>query len=163
LARWQEPKPRTSESDDDRRRRFACPPQRGRFDGIELALLDPADADDRHMLILAEHEDLAAAIGRGEDEILVGEAPMNPHLHITTHEIVVTQLWENDPPEAWATAKRLLAAGYGRHDVLHMIGSALMGEIWETLPGAEVDAARDGYVRRLEELPESWHRLDAAG
>jgi hypothetical protein len=74
------------------------------------------------------------------------------------HEILATQLWENDPPEAWATAKRLLDAGYQRHDVLHMLGSALMGEIWDVLRSPGSAREWSGYTQRLEQLPESWHR-----
>src|SRR6266540_3331376 len=98
--------PQARISDNDRRRRFACPPRRGTFDEIDLSLLDPADPDDRRMLILAEHPEHAEAIERGEDEVLVGGETVSPQLHIAMHEIVTTQLWENDPPEAWTTARR---------------------------------------------------------
>lgn len=159
MARWKKRKPDARVSDDDRRRRFACPPRRGTLDDIDLSLLDPADPDDRGMLILAEHPELAEAIECGEDEVLVGDETVNPRLHITMHEIVATQLWADDPPEVWVTAKRLLAAGYERHDVLHMLGSALMGEIWDVLQDRGSPQDRSGYVQRLEALPESWHRL----
>jgi len=159
MARWKRKTPTGRTSDEERRRRFACPSQRGTFDDIDLSFLDPADPDDRHMLILAEHPEFAEAIERDNDEVLVGDEAVNPRLHITMHEIVATQLWENDPPEVWATAKRLLAAGYERHDVLHMLGSALMGEIWTVLKDPESPHDRTRYTRRLEELPESWHRL----
>jgi len=36
-------------------------------------------------------------------------------------EVVATQLWEDSPPEAWGTARRLLKAGYERHEILHML------------------------------------------
>src|SRR6266540_4041969 len=75
--------PQARISDNDRRRRFACPPRRGTFDEIDLSLLDPADPDDRRMLILAEHPEHAEAIERGEDEVLAAarrrlRAPRRP-------------------------------------------------------------------------------------
>jgi hypothetical protein len=58
----------------------------------------------------------------------------------------------DDPPEVWQTARRLLAAGHERHDVLHMLGSAAAGEIWHLLhERAPYD--RDRYARALEALP----------
>ena len=145
-------------SDDERRRRFACPSHRGTFDEIDLSLLDPADPDDRRFLILAEHPEFAEAIEHGEDELTVGGEPVNPHLHITMHEVIATQLWNDDPPEVWATARRLLDAGYERHEVLHMLASVLAREMWHVLDSGE---ARDhsSYVRKLEELPDSWYAL----
>jgi hypothetical protein len=81
------------------RRSFACPSQRGRFQGVDLSALDPSDPDDRHLLILAEHPELASAIHRNEDDVVIGGERMNPRLHITIHELVVNQLWDDDPPE----------------------------------------------------------------
>jgi hypothetical protein len=47
--------------------------------------------------------------------------------------VLAKQLWENDPPEVWRTARRLLDAGYERHEILHMLGSALMPGLWALL------------------------------
>jgi hypothetical protein len=43
------------------------------------------------------------------------------------------------PPEVWATAQRLRKLGYDRHEVLHMFGGAMSGDVWEALQG------RSGY------------------
>lgn len=142
-------------ADDEERRRFACPPARGEFEGIDLSFLDPADPDDRSFLIRAEHPELAAAIRRDEDEVVVGGAAMNPHLHVALHEAVASQLWNDDPPEVWQTARRLREAGYERHEILHMLASALTAEIWSALHENQ-PYAHDRYVRALEALPESW-------
>jgi hypothetical protein len=140
------------------RREFACPRGHGSFRKLELELLDPADPDERHFLILAEHPELAKAIDEQRDEVVVGGQPINPRLHITVHEIVATQLWNDDPPEVWQTAQRLLDAGYERHETLHMIGSALSSEIWNVLhEGKPADTAR--YVHALEKLPGSWEAM----
>jgi len=136
---------------DEARLDFACPRGRGLFGELDLELLDPGDPDDRHFLILAEHEELARAIEEGEDEVLVGGNPVNPHLHITLHEIVASQLWADDPPEVWQTTRRLLEAGYERHEILHMIGSAFTSELWAVLHERKpADTSR--YVRALQAL-----------
>jgi hypothetical protein len=155
VARWKHKTGREPKQWD--RRSFAAPPRTGESDGIDLALLDPADADDRHLLILAEHPELATAIERGEEGIVVGGQPMSPQLHVTTHEVVANQLWDDDPPEVWQTAQRLLAAGYRRHAILHMLGSVFSRSAWHALQGEEYD--RERYVRALEALPESWYEL----
>jgi Domain of unknown function (DUF1841) len=138
-------------ADAAERRRFACPPERGRFRDIDLSLLDPTDPDERHLLILAEHPDLARAIERGEQEVVIDGEPINPRLHITMHELIVNQLWDNDPPEVWQTTRRLLAAGHERHDILHMLGAAAAEELWQVLH-ENVPFDRERYVRILETL-----------
>jgi len=132
------------------------PPARGTYDEIDLSFLDPSDPDDRHILIEAEHPELHAALQADLDEIDGGGGePMSPRLHITMHEIVANQLWDDDPPEAWETAQRLLAAGYDRHEVLHMLGSVAAGEIYEAMSKrrpADLPRMRAAFAA----LPESW-------
>jgi hypothetical protein len=87
---------------------------------------------------------------------------MNPRLHLLIHEILAKQLWENDPLEVWQTARRLLDAGYERHEIFHMLGSALASEIWALLhEGTPADP--EGYVRALERLPASWEQQRKGG
>jgi hypothetical protein len=143
----------TSANDTEERCHFAAPPAHGVFDHVDLALLDPADPDERRFLIRAEHPELAGALEREGDEVEVGE--MNPRLHLTIHELIATQLWENDPPEVWQTAKRLIAAGYERHEILHMLGSALSAGIWNVLSERRPDSW-DRYLHALDALPASW-------
>jgi hypothetical protein len=147
-------------NDSKARLEFACPPGQGFFGEFELELLDPGDPDERRVLILAEHPELADAIDDGLEEVDVAGQPMNPRLHITIHEIVAGQLWADDPPEVWQTALRLLDAGYERHEIFHMIGSALTSEIWTVLHAQKpTDTSR--YVRALNALPASWEALRA--
>jgi hypothetical protein len=82
--------------DDEARQAFAVPPASGEVDGIDLALLDPSDPDERRMLIIAEHPDLAPAVLAGRREIHVRGKPISPELHISMHEIVTNQLWHDD-------------------------------------------------------------------
>lgn len=151
---------RPPQSSNEERRAFTVPPATGEVDGIDLALLDPSDPDERRLLIEAEHPELREALERDE-EILVGGEPMNPRLHIAMHEIVANQLWDDDPPESWQTAQRLLAAGYERHEVLHMLASVVSTEVWATLArGTEPD--RNRYVAALYKLPDSYSALAEA-
>jgi hypothetical protein len=139
-------------ADDHARRVFAAPPQQGVFRDIDLGLLDPDDPDERRLLIEAEHPELADALDRGDEVVRIDGDEINSRLHIAIHEIVAQQLWENEPPEAWLTAQRLLEAGHPRHEVFHMIGSALVPQFQQVLQ--EV-TDRDAYVRALEALPDA--------
>ena len=147
--------------DDDQatRRAWAVPPARGHFDGIDLSRLDPADADERGMLIRAEHPELAAAVEQGRAEIQVDGRTVNPSLHLSLHEAVASQLWEGVPPQVWHTAQRLTAEGFERHDVLHMLMFALSEQLSravQTHRPFDVDA----YVAALDALPGSWQVPD---
>lgn len=42
-------------------------------------------------------------------EVIVGGQLVNAALHVSLHEIVATQLWNDDPPELWQAAVRLPA------------------------------------------------------
>jgi hypothetical protein len=147
----------------DERRQFAVPAATGEFDEIDLAYIDPADEDERRILILADHPELHEAIEAGLDEIHLYGTTINPELHIAMHEIVANQLWDDDPPEVWQTAKRLLNAGYERHEVLHMLASVNSDALYDALHDqkpADLDAMRAA----LAALPESWeHRRTDSG
>ena len=138
-------------ADRDQRLTFAIPPIAEPDE--EIGWLDAADADDRALLIAAAHPDL-------DDEAETGE--INPRLHLTIHEIVATQIVDDDPPEVWATAQRLRKLGYGRHEVLHMLGAAMAPQLWEALQnqrGYDLEAHRAA----LAALPESWERARPGG
>jgi len=134
---------------------WACPPGTG-----GLAQLDREEEDSRVMLIQAEHPEYEHAIRTGR-EIEVGGQTVNPTVHIAMHGIIVNQILENDPPETWETAQRLENLGYGRHDVIHMLGSAISTQIWGALEGAPPDP--EAYKTALAGLPESWEALREDG
>jgi hypothetical protein len=142
------------------RRRFVAPPATGEYDGIDLALLDPADPDERRLLIIAEHPELHRAIEADRGEIHVDGEAMSPNMHISMHEIVANQIWDDQPPETWQTAQRLLEAGYDRHEVLHMLASVVSGDVYRTVIKGQ---PHDPDVTRaaLADLPESWERQRA--
>jgi ABC-type branched-subunit amino acid transport system ATPase component len=144
-----------SRRDVAERRRWLFPPVTGSFDGIELVFLDPANPDDRHLLIMAEHPDYRRVIEEGRDEVEVDGSVVNPRLHLAYHEAVANQLWDGTPPEAWPTVERLGRLGYGRHDILHMLGSVLTEQLRQALEKREPNDPKK-YARALAALPESW-------
>jgi len=146
------PRPGVNGGTEGDRRAFAVPAQAGFFRDLDLGLLDPEDPDDRRLLIEAEHPELADAIERGEEVVVIDGVEVNPRLHVSLHEIPVQQLLNDDPPEVWGTAKRLIAAGYERHEILHMLASALAPQLWRVMAEHET-FSRDGYVAALGALP----------
>jgi hypothetical protein len=78
-------------------------------DGGEIVGLDPADPDQRHRLVAGEYPETP------ED---------GTRRLIAIKETVVDQLWDDDPPEAWQAARRLLAAGKDRDEILAELAGA---------------------------------------
>jgi hypothetical protein len=96
------------------------------------------------------------------DEVGIGGKPVSPRLHLSMHEIVANQLWDDEPPQPRQTARRLLALGYERHDVPHMLGSVVAGEVWaRQARGHPFDRAR--FAEALDALPSSWGGSEPAG
>jgi len=133
------------------RRDWAVPARTGRLGSIDLAWLDRDDPDERAILIRAEHPELREALEPDVD-LDTADGPLNPRLHLALHEAVANQLWQNDPPEVWATAQRLTALGYDRHEVLHMLASAISGELWHAT--REPEFKRDRFLSVLAALPD---------
>ena len=124
----------------------------------ETQRLDPNDADDRALLIAAAHPELDT----DAETALVDGHEINPRLHLTIHEIVATQIVDDDPPEVWATAQRLRKLGYGRHEVLHMLGAAMTPQLWAALHDQR-DYDLEAHRAALAALPESWERARPGG
>jgi hypothetical protein len=113
------------------RRRFAMPFVGTRIGEEDFPRLDLNDPDERGLLIEGEHPEYHQALA---DPLFEGEIEgVNPRLHLVMHEIVANQLWDNDPPEVWTAARRLLEAGHDRHDILHAIGHAAMPYVHASL------------------------------
>lgn len=123
--------------------------------GIDIEQL--ADPDTRSHVIRADHPDLARALRRGENEVLVNGEPMNPRLHFVMHEVVANQLADEDPPEVYRTARRILDAGYGRHEVLHMLASTMSEQIHAVLTDRQTYDP-DRHIAALDALPASWEQ-----
>jgi hypothetical protein len=140
----------------DRRLAFAIPPIADPDEEAEW--LDPADPDERAQLIRAAHPELDTEA----DTVFADSREVNPELHLTIHEIVATQLADDDPPEVWATAQRLRRLGYGRHEILHMLGAAMSPQLWAALHDQrEYDP--DEHRAALDALPESWEHARPGG
>lgn len=118
--------------DDAERRLFAMPYGGTRVGGTDYRFLDPADEDERRLLIIGEHPPAYHALwaGRGDVEDLGGT---NPRLHITIDEIVINQLWNDTPPEVWAAAQRLTSSGQSRWDTIHQIAQVFARHMYPTL------------------------------
>jgi hypothetical protein len=143
-------------ADRDRRLAFAIPPIPDPDE--ETQWVDPNDADDRALLIAAAHPELDTEA----ETVLVDGHEINPRLHLTIHEIVATQIVEDDPPEVWATAQRLRKLGYGCHEILHMLGAAMTPQLRGALHDQrEYDL--DEHSAALAALPESWEQARPGG
>jgi hypothetical protein len=130
------------------RRMFAMPSVSAKIGGEEFPFLDPSDLDDRSMLIEGDHPEYHEALADPTSGTVDGT---NPRLHLIVHEIVANQLWDDDPPQVWQAARRLLATGRDRHDVLHAIGDVLVTHLHGLLTG-EGDVDLDAYTSELEML-----------
>lgn len=133
---------------------WALPAARGRYRGIELSELDPADADDLTILIEAQHPEFEDAIRESTDAVIGGRT-VNPRLHVRMHRAVLSQVLATDPPEAWATVQRLAGLGYDWHTIIHMIMSVLSRDR-ESLMSSQVPLNTARYGRRLSKLPGDW-------
>jgi hypothetical protein len=96
------------------RRSWAVPPAHGIYQELDLQLLDPAEEDERALLIEALHPEFADAL-QGEDDVIIEGEPVNPRLHVAMHQVVANQLLANDPPETWQTVQRLARGAAARH------------------------------------------------
>jgi hypothetical protein len=129
--------------------------QRAADQGWDLAYLSPDDPDERSVLIRLAHPDLDEAVREGRETVLVGGEEMNPRLHFAIHEVVATQIIDSDPPEVFATAQRLLADGRDHHEVLHMLGFVVSGQLWGATHERR-EYGRAEHVAALAALPRSF-------
>lgn len=136
------------------RRAWLFPPMSGVVDDIDLAYLDPADADERRLMIEFDHPELREALVSGTREIVLHGEVMSPGMHISMHEVVANQIWDGEPEVTRQTAERLSGLGYERHEVLHMLASVVVTEVFETLQGRP--HRPDRMAKGMAALPESW-------
>jgi hypothetical protein len=121
----------------------------------DVDLLDPTDPDERAILIRLAHPELDEADEAGAEKVVVRGKPMSPRLHFAVHELVASQVIDGDPPEAFATLKRLLASGRDHHEALHMLASVVSTQLWTALHEQRPYGA-EAHVRALGALPGSW-------
>lgn len=97
---------------------------------------DPDDPDERTGLLsreIDEHEPGAA-------------------LHLAIRTAVANQIADDDPPQVWATAQRLLLAGHDRDDVMRQLVLALTPQVLSAVHGNEPFTLED-YLSALDRLP----------
>jgi hypothetical protein len=133
-----------------KRRRFAVPTIVTNIDGEEVEV-DPADEDERELLVVAEHPEYRAVLDDPMSDELVEGA--NPRLHVALHLVIANQLWDDTPPEVWQAARRLLAQGHDRHEILHALAHELSHELYPVLTGQHApDPDMTAYRARLRAL-----------
>ncbi|MBB4907014.1 DUF1841 family protein [Actinophytocola algeriensis] len=131
------------------RRVFAMPHRGTVIGGEEFDRLDPADPDERSLLIQGEHPEFQQYLA---DSTWQGEIDgMNPRFHLTMHEVIANQLWADEPPEVWRAAKRLREQGMARHDVLHELARVMAEHMRPTLTRGE-PFDEDSYRGALADL-----------
>lgn len=146
---------RSRDRDEGDRRRFVADPDALAALGFKLEQL--SDPDVRSVVIRHEHPEFEEALKEGRREIEGSDGPMNPRLHLTMHEVVATQLWDDSPPEVCDTAVRLRDAGYERHEILHMLARPVSEQIWGALHD-ERPYDHQRHVAALKALPGAWER-----
>jgi pRiA4b ORF-3-like protein/uncharacterized protein DUF1841 len=131
------------------RRVFTMPYYGTTIRGQDFPKLNPADPDERGLLIEGEHPEYHQVLA---DPAWEGEIDgVNPRLHLTMHEVIANQLWADDPPEAWHAARRLRDRGMDRHDVLHELLGVMVEHMHPVLArSAPFDS--DAYRRALSGL-----------
>jgi hypothetical protein len=131
------------------RRVFTMPYYGTTIRGQDFPKLNPADPDERGLLIEGEHPECHQALA---DPAWEGEIDgVNPRLHLTMHEVIANQLWADDPPEVWQAARRLRDRGMDRHEVLHELIGVMVEHMHPTLARSEPFDS-DAYRRTLNSL-----------
>lgn len=99
--------------------------------------------------------DAADADGSEEDRGPAG-------LRSVLDELLARQVAEDDPPEVWATVRRLLDSGMGSSDVHRQLRLALSAQVLAAV-GEDAEFDRQSYVAALGRLPlPSGARVEAA-
>ncbi len=79
------------------------------------------------------------------------DTDFNPVLHEQIHDIVENQIKDNDSKETRKTMDRLIKSGYDRHDAIHMIGGAVVNEIYKIMKFKE-KFNEERFVKNLRKV-----------
>lgn len=131
------------------RRMFVMPFSGTTIDGEDFDQLNPADPDERALLIKGEHPELHE--GPAEPDYDTDVAGFSPRFHLTMHEVIANQLWDNDPPEVWQAAQRLRDQGLERHDILHELLEVMVTHMRPVL-AKQQPFDSDAYRQALNDL-----------
>ena len=80
------------------------------------------------------------------------ETSSKERLRDAVFEVVENQIEDNTPPETKETYDRLISEGFPRDEVMRLIGSVVVLEIFEVLKKGRV-YDEEKYVRVLKALP----------
>lgn len=80
------------------------------------------------------------------------ETSSKEHLRDAVFEVVENQIEDNAPPETKETYDRLISEGFPRDEVMRLIGSVVVLEIFEVLKKGRV-YDEEKYVKALQALP----------
>ncbi|KAE8762491.1 hypothetical protein [Georgenia thermotolerans] len=120
------------------RRRFAMPCREATIDGERFTDLDPADQDDLMLLIVGEQPRAYQRVLNDpvSDELVDG---VNPRLRVALLQVVITRLWNDEPPETWHEARRMMADGMRRREILEALAAPVAEEIWRAMQRREAE------------------------
>lgn len=110
--------------------------------------------DDLHEVAVLAHPEydegslLHDGPNRDDDEV-------EPRLHLVLHDVIASQLWQDNPREVWRTARRLQLGDYDPHEIHHMLAYAVAEPLRRSVVNREPFDS-DVYLTRLSELPGSW-------
>ncbi|MFC4085077.1 hypothetical protein [Amycolatopsis samaneae] len=125
------------------RRMFAVP-SLSTVIGDEEVDLEPTDPEQRRLLVIGEHPEYHESLA---SDTFDGA----PRVRLELKTALVDQLWENEPPEAWAAASRLRENGLEREEILDQLVDVLAGQLQETGPD-RLDYDVDGYRKALDQV-----------
>ncbi|GAB3539048.1 hypothetical protein GCM10027403_26730 [Arthrobacter tecti] len=135
------------------RRQLAMPYYGTRIGSEDYPRLNPNRPDELRLLVLGELPDLH---GVGKKEYPRNAEPDGtPVWHGALRELVVSQLWHEDPPQVWEAAQRLQAQGLDRPAILDLLQAALAGHVDAAklrplTDGTSTDAVQlTGYIATL--------------
>ena len=137
------------------RRQLAMPYFGTRIGAEDYPRLNPNRPDELRLLVLGELSELH---GVGQDEYpRTGEPDGSPVWNAALRERVVSQLWQNEPPQVWEAAQRLQAQGLDRAEILDRLQGALSGHIdasklQRASAGSDTAVHTAGYLASLATL-----------
>lgn len=120
------------------------------FDGLP-DWADADDPDDRAAL-------LAEELGQGGPEYKTGDEADDrsddgpASLRLALRQVIANQIADEDPPEVWATAQRLMAGGHDRTTVLAQLDLAL-AQVMKTTMQEHRPFEASEYAAALDRLP----------
>lgn len=77
----------------------------------------------------------------------------NPRVNNLIMQVVENQLRDNRPPESNLTLARLLGEGFSEEESKHLIGSAVVAEMYHVLKSSK-PFNEQRYLKLLNKLPE---------